>query len=228
MHAPTGPPWSFGARPTFLTSPHPSSSADPDVAAQHLVRRYLHAFGPARVQDMAQYALTQVRRVRRVVAALGDGLHRFEGPGGVELLDVPGVALPDEDTPAPPRLLPMWDSTLLAYADRSRIIPPDYRAHVIRRNGDTLPTLLVDGQVAGVWRTLDRHRTGGGGARELRGRPGPGGVRPLPQLVGETADGAGAHLRRVNPSWQGISGYTLRYDLQSRAQGAGGDPQGLA
>ena len=155
VHAPTGPPWSFGARPTFLTSPHPSSSADPDVAAQHLVRRYLESFGPARVQDVAQFALIQVRRVRRVVAALGDGLHRFEGPGGVELLDVPGVALPDEDTPAPPRLLPMWDSTLLAYADRSRIIPPDYRAHVIRRNGDTLPTLLVDGQVAGVWRTLD-------------------------------------------------------------------------
>ena len=41
---------------------------------------------------------------------------------------------------------------LLAYADRSRVIPPGYRALVTRRNGDVLPTLLVDGQVAGVWR----------------------------------------------------------------------------
>jgi hypothetical protein len=49
----------------------------------------------------------------------------------------------------------MWDSVLLAYADRSRIIPPDYRAHVIRVNGDVLPTLLVDGYVAGVWRSVD-------------------------------------------------------------------------
>ena len=49
----------------------------------------------------------------------------------------------------------MWDSILLAYADRSRIIPPDYRPLVTRRNGDVLPTLLVDGYVAGVWRPVE-------------------------------------------------------------------------
>ncbi len=48
----------------------------------------------------------------------------------------------------------MWDSTLLAYQDRSRVIPPDYRRLVIRQNGDVLPTLLVDGYVAGVWRPV--------------------------------------------------------------------------
>src|SRR6185295_14198729 len=37
-------------------------------------------------------------------------------------------------------------------AHRGRVIPPAYRALVIRRNGDVLPTLLVDGYVAGVWR----------------------------------------------------------------------------
>jgi hypothetical protein len=49
----------------------------------------------------------------------------------------------------------MWDSTLLAYADRSRVIPPDYRRLVTRNNGDVLPTLLVDGHVAGVWRPVE-------------------------------------------------------------------------
>jgi hypothetical protein len=49
----------------------------------------------------------------------------------------------------------MWDSALLAYADRGRIVPLDYRSVVIRRNGDVLPTLLVDGYVAGVWRPVD-------------------------------------------------------------------------
>ena len=48
----------------------------------------------------------------------------------------------------------MWDSILLAYADRARVIPADYRRQVIRSNGDTLPTLLVDGYVAGVWRPV--------------------------------------------------------------------------
>jgi len=48
----------------------------------------------------------------------------------------------------------MWDSVLLAYSDRSRLIPPDLRRLVIRQNGDVLPTLLVDGAVAGVWRPV--------------------------------------------------------------------------
>ena len=49
----------------------------------------------------------------------------------------------------------MWDSTLLAYRDRSRIIPEDCRTLIIRRNGDVLPALLVDGYVAGVWRPVE-------------------------------------------------------------------------
>jgi len=49
----------------------------------------------------------------------------------------------------------MWDGVLLAYADRGRIIPEEFRSTVIRRNGDVLPTLLVDGQVAGVWRPVE-------------------------------------------------------------------------
>jgi hypothetical protein len=49
----------------------------------------------------------------------------------------------------------MWDSILLAYADRSRVIPPAYRRLVIHQNGDVLSTLLVDGFVAGVWRPVD-------------------------------------------------------------------------
>ena len=34
-------------------------------------------------------------------------------------------------------------------------MPPPAFAGVIRVNGDVLPTLLVDGRVAGVWRALD-------------------------------------------------------------------------
>ena len=82
-------------------------------------------------------------------------MERLEGPDGSELFDVPGGLLPPEETPAPPRLMAMWDSILLAYADRSRVIPPDYRRLVIRNNGDVLPTLLVDGYVAGVWRPVE-------------------------------------------------------------------------
>jgi hypothetical protein len=87
--------------------------------------------------------------------ALDGDVVRLTGPAGEELFDIPGRPLPDPDTPAPPRLLGMWDNLLLAYAVRDRVIPPQYRKHVIRVNGDSLPTLLVDGFVAGVWRAID-------------------------------------------------------------------------
>ena len=76
----------------------------------------------------------------------------FEGPDGEDIYDVPDGVLPDEDVSAPPRLMGMWESTLLAYSDRSRILSDEYRRDVIRRNGDVLPTVWVDGFVVGVWR----------------------------------------------------------------------------
>jgi hypothetical protein len=122
---------------------------------QWLVRRYLEAFGPASAGDIAQFSTILRPPVHEALAAMGETLQRHDGPGGADLFDVPGGLLPPEDSPAPPRLMAMWDSTLLAYADRSRIIPPDYRRLVMRNNGDVLPTLLVDGYVAGVWRPVE-------------------------------------------------------------------------
>jgi Winged helix DNA-binding domain len=89
------------------------------------------------------------------MGALSGVLERLEGPDGTELFDVPGAPGPAEDTSAPPRLMAMWDSVLLAHADRSRVIPPDYRKLVARSNGDVLPTLLIDGYVAWVWRPVE-------------------------------------------------------------------------
>ncbi|HET9457176.1 MAG TPA: winged helix DNA-binding domain-containing protein [Candidatus Limnocylindrales bacterium] len=155
VHAPTGGPWSFGPRAAFVAARRDDPPADGDGSARRLVRRYLEAFGPASVADVAKFALLGRSTVRDTVRALGDELVRHEGPAGTELFDVPGAPLPPDDTPAPPRLLPMWDSVLLAYFDRSRVIPPEYRRLVGRVNGDLLPTLLVDGSVAGVWRPLD-------------------------------------------------------------------------
>lgn len=155
VHAPTGGPWSFGPRPSYTAARGPRFEGDRAAAVAVLVRRYLEAFGPATVQDIAQFGMLYMPLIREGVAALGDEVTRFEGPGGAELLDLRGMTLPHEDSPAPPRLLPMWDSSLLAYRDRSRILPEPYRRIVIQGNGDVLPTLLVDGHVAGVWRPVE-------------------------------------------------------------------------
>lgn len=90
-----------------------------------------------------------------MLRALDGAVEQLKGPDGTALFDVPGAPRPPADTPAPPRLMAMWDSVLRARADRGRVIPPALRPLVTRANGDVLPTLLVDGYVAGVWRPAD-------------------------------------------------------------------------
>lgn len=154
-HAPTDAPWSFGLRPSFVaagTGPMPAGRTVEPLALRTLILRYLAGFGPASVADVAQFAMVQRAPVRAALRALDGAVEQLQGPDGCTLFDLPGASRPPAETPAPPRLMAMWDSILLAYADRSRVIPPAYRPWVIRRNGDVLPTLLVDGRVAGVWR----------------------------------------------------------------------------
>ena len=150
-HAPTTDPWSFGRRPAFL--PCAMAADDEPAATAELVRRYLTAFGPATVADLSQFTILKRSALREVVESMADVV-TAAGPDGVQLVDVDGVGPPREAEmeTLPPRLLGMWDSVLLAYADRSRVIPDEHRPHVIRRNGDVLPTVVVDGRVRGVWR----------------------------------------------------------------------------
>jgi hypothetical protein len=116
-----------------------------------LVRRYLGGFGPARVNDVANWAGLQVTALRPVIERLR--LRRFRDEEGAELLDLPGAPLPDPDTPAPVRFIPTWDATLLAHARRTQILPEPFRPRVFHtKTPHSVPTFLVDGAVAGKWR----------------------------------------------------------------------------
>ncbi|MDX2291956.1 MULTISPECIES: winged helix DNA-binding domain-containing protein [Streptomyces] len=159
-HVPSGPPWQYPVSPGFVAARPEPVRTGPEAAAaglETLARRYLAGFGPASAADLAQFGLVQRGRARAALDALvrEGAAELLEGPAGAVLYDLPGAVRPDGDAPAPPRLMAMWDSTLLAYADRGRIVPAAYRGHVIRINGDVLPTLLVDGYVAGAWRPVD-------------------------------------------------------------------------
>ena len=58
--------------------------------------------------------------------------------------------MPDPETPAPPRFLPVWDATLLVHARRTQILPEEHRGKVFStKTPQSIDTFLVDGQVAG-------------------------------------------------------------------------------
>jgi hypothetical protein len=129
----------------------PTAATDPDDAFDHLVRRYLAAFGPASRKDVQSFtglSLTTLKPVLERVAT-----ERYRDEDGGELLDVPGAPLPDPHTPSPPRLLPTWDSTLLVHARRTGLLPERFRPLIFHvKNPPSSPTFLVDGEVAGTWK----------------------------------------------------------------------------
>jgi hypothetical protein len=124
---------------------------DPTDARAEILRRYLAAFGPASRRDMVAWSMMHVPEIQRALDRL-EPLRRFRDEHGRELFDVARAPLPDPDVPAPVRFLPKWDNVLLAFADRTRILPEAYRRRVIGMNGDVAQTFLVDGFVAGTWR----------------------------------------------------------------------------
>ena len=122
----------------------PAEGGDP---VEHLVRRYLAGFGPASLKDVASFTGLAAGALRPVVERMA--LRRF----GDELLDLPRAPLPDPETPAPPRLLPTWDATLLVHARRTGVLPEDFRPRVFSiKNPQSVPVFLLDGAVAGAWR----------------------------------------------------------------------------
>ena len=121
-----------------------------------LVRRYLGGFGPAPRTDIADWAGIPAKALDPALERLK--LRRFRDEGGAELLDLPRAPLPDADTPAPVRLLPVWDATLLVHARRTGILPERHRSKVFNaKTPQSVNTFLVDGQVAGTWR-LEKDR----------------------------------------------------------------------
>jgi hypothetical protein len=153
VHLPPSGTWSFYGSPQLRAMESVLGVELPprDDGAERLVRSYLAAFGPATQQDLLRFAGVRVGDVRAGLERLE--LRRYRDERGRLLLDLPRAPLPDGDTPAPVRFLPKWDSALLAYAppERTRILPDKLRSTVIRKNGDVLPTVLVDGFVSASW-----------------------------------------------------------------------------
>jgi hypothetical protein len=129
----------------------PNEPPMPAVALDRLVTSYLRGFGPATRHDVASFTGLKLGELKPVLARLD--VERHESDAGHELLDVTGSPLPDPDTPAPVRFLPVWDATLLVHARRTGLLPEDVRPRVFStKKPHGTPTFLVDGSVAGAWR----------------------------------------------------------------------------
>jgi hypothetical protein len=142
---PTEDRWGFPRDAKFALA-----EAGDDGSPRTLVRRYLAAFGPATAADSQTWS--GLRGVAEVLEEMDD-LERFEDDQGRTLFDLPDAPRPDADVPAPVRFLPEFDNLVLAHADRTRLLDDEHRPLVVTKNLRVKATFLVDGRVAGTWKS---------------------------------------------------------------------------
>lgn len=129
--------------------PRPLEGDDRIRALTELVHRYLRGHGPATPADAAAWAGLPQRDIRAGIDAIDGGL--VEERGG--MLDLAGRRPRQERLE--PRLLPSFDPYLLGWRTRELVIPAE-RAGDVVWGGVIRATAVVDGTVAGTWRSERR------------------------------------------------------------------------
>lgn len=131
-----------------------------DEAVRLLLLRYVAAYGPVTVADIAWWSGLGTRLVHRVLGNLGGRLTDVTLAGSAEryLMTVDDLARVDGEPLDGGRsvaLLPALDPLSMGYRDRDRHLDPRHRDLVFDRGGNATSTVLVDGVMAGVWDVTD-------------------------------------------------------------------------
>ncbi|TYK42819.1 winged helix DNA-binding domain-containing protein [Actinomadura decatromicini] len=156
-----------------------------DAAMDELMLRYLAAYGPASAADAQTWS--GLPGTGEALDRLRPSLRPFADDKGRELFDLPDAPRPDEDTPAPARFLPEFDSLVLAHADRRRVIADEHRPSLTTKNLRVRAVFLWDGFARGIWETEYKRKVA-----TLRLRP----FEPLPRDAVESLTVEGEALLR--------------------------------
>ncbi len=132
----------------------PGFRPDPaETAVPALLRRYLHAYGPATPAQLARWLAVPPAWAS---AALADQDTETVELAGTESFVNPGDAEPGEDAVTGVHLLPYFDAYVVGAQPRELLFPPRAAQRALAGGTATgqagnFPVLLVDGAVAGVW-----------------------------------------------------------------------------
>ncbi|MFU8875784.1 winged helix DNA-binding domain-containing protein [Micromonospora sp. SL4-19] len=136
--------------PGFQPAPAPDALAG-------LVRRYLHAYGPATPQQFAQWLSAPRRWATQLFDSLTGELQQVDIAGTVAWI-LAGDTAPAAVPPHGVRLLPYFDAYTVGCHPREQLFPgPAAQRALSGGQAGNFPVLLIDGTVAGIWHY---HRSG--------------------------------------------------------------------
>lgn len=143
----------------------PEPSAATEAAARALALRYFAVHGPATAQDVGHFFGARQSEVRQWLADLapaltpvrcGDREGLLARSADVDLLRKPA---PGTATAWPLRLLPQWESLLMAHADKSWTVPIESeRKQIWRKAAVVAPVVFARGQAVATW-SMKRTKT---------------------------------------------------------------------
>jgi len=124
-----------------------------------LAGRYLRGYGPATLHDFSAWSGVSVTQAREAWDSLAAnaGLREVRTEGKSLWMSAAGSGLSLARPARRPqvRLLPAFDSYVLAYQDRELLVRAEMASHVYH-GGQTLATIVVDGEIRGVWKYARR------------------------------------------------------------------------
>ncbi|ULO09468.1 AlkZ family DNA glycosylase [Paenibacillus sp. 19GGS1-52] len=125
-----------------------------DESLAELALRYFTAHGPATVNDFAWWAGMTLTDARRGLETVKGVLFSEQIEGREYWMSTASVAQPSEENSGV-YLLPGFDEYILGFKDRSAVLKPETAPRIVPGiNGVFLPTLVVDGQVIGIWKRI--------------------------------------------------------------------------
>jgi len=125
------------------------------TAIRKLIQRYVGAYGPVTMSDIAWWTGFTKGQCTAALDALGSGIEE------VSVADWPGplYRIAGDDPPASPasgvRALPLLDPYVQGYRDRVRLVEPERHGYVYDGGGNASATLVGGGRIFGVWQPSD-------------------------------------------------------------------------
>jgi len=147
-----------GKQPTFTVcaawtgglQPKPRAAALADLA-----QRYLQAYAPATVGDLATWSGLKAGEARQAIQMIEDKLTPVDAAGQPAWMLASQLPWLDELAGLPPvvRLLPRFDTYLLGYASRELMVAPQFARRINAGGGLLNQVLMVDSYARGLWST---------------------------------------------------------------------------
>ncbi|MDR0917410.1 MAG: winged helix DNA-binding domain-containing protein [Oscillospiraceae bacterium] len=116
-----------------------------DDAFPEALRRYFAAYGPSTTADAAWFMGLSADHFKAAdLSAFNsfelDGKRFYYTDEPEKLPDIPKV-----------QILAGFDPLIVSYSDRGAVLPDEYKRAVILTSGICMPTVAVDGRIAGLW-----------------------------------------------------------------------------